>query len=281
MIPPIARRFVAGESAVSVLSRARELNDRGVGAICNRLGEHYDEPGPAEEDVRDYRRLLAEFDARGLRACVSAKPTQLGLGVDASTFRANAGRLGAAADEHDGFCWLDMEGPETTDATLDVFEELAREHPGRVGVCLQANLRRTEADVDRLADVPGWVRLVKGAYDPPEGAGYRGKEAVTESFEARLEQLVGAFDGTHQGVAVGTHDRRLIERARDLAAEADVDLQVQLLMGVREDLQAELADELDVWQYVPYGDRWAAYFSRRVAERKENALFAVRALLGR
>lgn len=281
MIPPIASRFVAGESAVSALERARSLNGRGIGAICNRLGEHYDDPAPAEADVREYCRLLAEFDSRELRACVSAKPTQLGLDVDGATFRANAMRVVAAAAAHDGFVWLDMEGPETTEATLDVFEEIAQENPGRTGVCLQANLRRTEGDIDRLSDVPGMVRLVKGAYDPPPGAGYRETEAVAEAYEARLEQLVRSFDGPDQGVAVGTHDRRLIERARALGAEHDVDIQVQLLMGVREDLQTELARELDVWQYVPYGGDWVAYFSRRLAERRENVRFALQALLGR
>ena len=281
MIPPIARRFVAGESAVSVLTRAGELNGRGIGAICNRLGEHYDDPADAEDDVADYRRLLAQFERRDLRACVSAKPTQLGLDVDEGVFRENASRLAGAAAETDGFAWLDMEGPGTTDATLDGFEALAGEYPGRVGVCLQANLRRTEADVERLAGVPGKVRLVKGAYDPPEGEGYRGRDAVDAAFEARLEQLFSAFDGPDQGVAVGSHDPRMVAKARDLGEAHDVDFEVQMLMGVREDDQTALAEELDVWQYVPYGDRWMAYFGRRVAERRENVLFALRALLGR
>ena len=292
MIPPIASRFVAGESAVSALSRARALNDRGIGAICNRLGEHYEAREPADEDVEAYRRLLAEFRSRGLRACVSAKPTQLGLGVSENVFRENLDQVVEAAGaeggrEEDGvgvggFVWLDMEGPETTRATLSAFEAVSRGNPGRVGVCLQANLSRTEADVERLADVPGKVRLVKGAYDPPTDGGFRGAEAVNAAYEARLEQLFSTRDGPDQGVAVGTHDPEMIDLARELADEhSGVAFEVQMLMGVREDAQERLAREVDVWQYVPYGDRWFDYFSRRVAERKENALFALRAVLGR
>jgi proline dehydrogenase len=305
MIPPIANRFVAGESAVSVLSRARELNDRGIGAICNRLGEHYATRAPADDDVDAYRRLLAEFRSRDLRACVSVKPTQLGLAVDESVFLENLERVVEAAARDDGadgggevdgvgevdgnrdadrggFVWIDMEGPGTTEATLSAFEDVSRANPGRVGVCLQANLARTEADVDRLADVPGTVRLVKGAYDPPAGEGVRGADAVNAAYEARLEQLFETRDGATQGVAAGTHDPRMIDLARGLVAEhPDVDFEVQMLMGVREEAQEELARELDVWQYVPYGDRWFDYFSRRVAERKENVLFALRAVLGR
>ncbi|HKJ58033.1 MAG TPA: proline dehydrogenase family protein [Halobacteriales archaeon] len=292
MIPPIAGRFVAGESAVSVLGRARELNGRGIGAICNRLGEHYDSRAPADEDVEAYRRLLAEFRSRGLRACVSVKPTQLGLAVDEGLFRENLERVVDAAlwkdDENgdgegggSGFVWIDMEGPGTTGATIDAFEVVSRANPGRVGVCLQANLDRTDADVDRLADVPGKVRLVKGAYDPPEGEGVRGADAVNAAYQARLEELFASRDGPDQAVAVGTHDPRMIELARSLGADYGTDFEVQMLMGVREDEQDRLARELDVWQYVPYGERWFAYFSRRVAERKENVLFALRAVLGR
>lgn len=281
MIPPIANRFVAGETALDVLARARELNDRGVGAICNRLGEHYDTPDAAADDRREYVRLLGEFAERGLRARVSAKPTQFGLAVDEDTFHANLDALVAAARDAGGFVWLDMEGPDTTEATVTAFEAVAGDHPGGVGVCLQANLDRTAADVERLAGVPGRVRLVKGAYDPPDGEGISGRAAVRLAYEARLRELCETRTGVHQGVAAATHDDVLIDLARSLAETHRVDLEVQMLMGVREDRQATLAGEVDLWQYVPYGDRWAAYFSRRVAERRENVLFAVRAILNR
>jgi proline dehydrogenase len=53
-----------------------------------------------------------------------------------------------------------------------------------------------------------------------------------------------------------------------------------MLMGVREDAQRELAaNGVPVYQYAPYGTRWLSYFYRRVMERKENALFALRAVV--
>jgi proline dehydrogenase len=52
-------------------------------------------------------------------------------------------------------------------------------------------------------------------------------------------------------------------------------------LGVREDRQRELSrDGVDVSQYVPYGTKWPSYFYRRVRERKENLLFAARAVIG-
>jgi proline dehydrogenase len=53
-------------------------------------------------------------------------------------------------------------------------------------------------------------------------------------------------------------------------------------MGVREAAQREFAaDGVPTYQYVPYGNKWFSYFYRRIRERKSNALFALRAVIGR
>jgi proline dehydrogenase len=278
MIPPIARRFVAGETTATAMERARTLDDDGVGAILNLLGEHYEERAPADEDARTYCELIAELAAAELDACVSVKPSQLGLDVGKGVFRENLERVVEAAADHGAFVWIDMEDHTTTDATLDAFETQVGTYPA-MGVCLQANLKRTAGDIERLADLPGKVRLVKGAYDEPPEVAYTDKARVNEAYREDLELAFRAFDG---GVAVGSHDPAMISLAADLHDEYGTDYEVQMLMGVREDAQRELAAEgVTVYQYVPFGDRWLSYFYRRIAERKENALFALRAVLGR
>ncbi|WP_159899108.1 proline dehydrogenase family protein [Salinirussus salinus] len=275
MLPPVARRFVAGEEPATALEHARQLNDRSVGAIVNLLGEHYGDRGPADADAAAYRRLVEDVASADLRARLSVKPTQLGLAADEAVFRENLGTVIEHADDRGVFVWVDMEGPETVEATLSAYEEHAR--AGRdVGVCLQANLARTPDDIDRLADAGGVVRLVKGAYDPPTGEGYSGVEQVDEAYEACLERLFR----THDRVAVASHDPAMLARAATLHEAHGTPYEVQMLMGVRTDVQYDLASRRDVWQYVPYGRRWLSYFSRRVTERWENAAFAARALLG-
>jgi len=278
MIPPIASRFVAGETPATALDRAAELNERDVGAILNLLGEHYDEAGPADEDAEAYLRLLDDLATAELRACISVKPSQIGLDAGLPVFEDNVERIVSAAAAQGTFVWLDMEDHEATDATLDAYERQVTEHDGGVGVCVQANLRRTREDLARLAPLPGKVRLVKGAYDEPESIAYTSKERVDRRYEADLEFMFQEFEG---GIAVGSHDPRMIDHAKQLHAEYGTDLEFQMLMGVREDAQTDLAHEYDVWQYVPYGGKWISYFSRRVTERKENLLFALRAVLGR
>jgi len=277
MLPPIASNFVAGETPAEALTHARECNDRGVGVILNLLGEHYDARADAAADRDAYLQLVADIAHEDLRACISVKPSQIGLDVDPEYFRTNLGKIVDYAAPRDVFVWVDMEDHTTTDETIDAFEPLAREH-GTVGLCLQANLQRTHEDLERLIDVPGKLRLVKGAYDEPAELSYKRKERVDAEYR---ELLRYAFEHRESGVAVGSHDPAMIEHAQKLHERHGADFEIQMLMGVRESAQFELGEDCTVWQYAPYGDRWLSYFYRRVMERKQNALFAARAVLGR
>jgi proline dehydrogenase len=255
---------------------ARKTNAEGVGVILNLLGEHYDERVLADADAAAYCRLVDDLVGTGLRVRLSVKPTQLGLDVGEDVFRENIARVVEHADEHDRFVWIDMEDHTTTDATLDAYERHARER-GNVGVCVQANLRRTRADLERLADLPGNVRLVRGAYDPPAELAYRENSRVDEVYRDCLSYM---FEHSEDGVAVGSHDPAMVELAAQLHDEYGTPYEIQMLMGVREGTQVELAADSEVWQYAPCGEKWFSYFYRRVLERTDNATFAIRAIVG-
>jgi proline dehydrogenase len=248
-----------------------------VGAIVNLLGEHYTDREDAEADTRVYLDLVRTLAGDSGRVCLSVKPSQVGLDVGETLFRQNMGRIVQAASDEGVFVWIDMENHETTDPTLDAFEDLTRAFDGNVGVCVQANLKRTKADLARLSRLPGKVRLVKGAYDEPAAIAHREKSRVNEAYREHLRFMFREFD---DGIAVGSHDPEMIELATRLHDEHGTGFEIQMLMGVREDAQRELAADHDVWQYVPFGDRWLSYFYRRMMERKENAVFAARAVLG-
>ncbi|MFC7228119.1 proline dehydrogenase family protein [Salinirubellus salinus] len=273
MIPPIASNFVAGEDPETAFDHVEECNRHGVKGILNLLGEHYHDREKADADADAYVDLLESLEASTLDACVSVKPSQIGLGVSDAAFEENLARI---VDSTEEFVWIDMEDHETTDVTLDAYERHAVETDGNVGVCVQANLKRTPDDLERLAELPGKVRLVKGAYDEPNDLAHKKKADVDEAYRECMAYAFREFEG---GVAVGSHDPAMIEYARDLHEEHGTDFEVQMLMGVREDAQYDLAEEYEVYQYIPYGSKWMQYFYRRVRERKENALFALRAVL--
>jgi len=273
MIPPIASNFVAGETPEAALDHVDRLNEDDVAGILNLLGEHYEKRANADADADEYVRLVELIEERGTDACVSVKPSQLGLDIGPDVFERNFERIVDAAE---CFVWIDMEDYTTTDTTLDVFEEYATATDGKVGVCIQANLKRTTEDLERLADLPGKVRLVKGAYDEPPEISIKGKDNVDAAYRENLEYMFREFDG---GIGVGSHDPAMIEHAQDLHEEFGTDYEVQMLMGVREEAQRKLAQDVPVYQYIPYGSKWLSYFYRRVRERKENLAFAARAVL--
>jgi proline dehydrogenase len=110
---------------------------------------------------------------------------------------------------------------------------------------------------------------------PPEVA-YREKARVNEAYRDCLAYM---FEQFADGVAVGSHDPAMVEYAAQLHAEYGTPYEIQMLMGVREETQVDLAANREVWQYAPYGEKWFSYFYRRVLERTDNATFAIRAIV--
>jgi proline dehydrogenase len=195
--------------------------------------------------------------------------------VSEATFRKHLNAVVERAAAADVFVWVDMEAHDTVGATLDAFETQARKHDGGVGVCVQANLRRTGEDLERLAELPGKVRLVKGAYNPPVAVAYQSRERIDEQAAEHLRYMFREFD---DGIALGSHDPALITLAADLHATYGTPYEIQMLMGVRTGAQRDLSQHHDLYQYVPYGQKWPAYLYRRMTERTENVTFALRAL---
>ena len=287
-LPPVARQFVAGETPAEALEHVRTLNGRDVGALVNLLGSHSDGRSQAEADAAVYRSLVDHVGNAKLDAGITLKPTQIGLDLGEPVFREHLFEIADRASERKIPIWLDMEEPWTVDPTLAAFEDLVVEYEKvdteyekvdteyeKVGVCVQANLKRTPGDLERLADVPGKVRLVKGgAYDVPASVGYREKPRIDRAYRESLRQAFEQFDG---GIAVASHDPEMIGLAKHLHDVYGTDFEFQMLMGVRPDAQFDLAERYEVRQYVPYGERWKQW----VLNRARNDLrFAARAVLG-
>ena len=279
MIPPVANRFVAGETPAEVLEYVRQLNAEGISAMINRLGSHYDNQpltdgeSRAQADLEEYQRLAHDISNAGLEAALSVKPTQLGLSDSEERFHRLFGELAETAAETDVFCWLDMEEHSTREPTLEAFVAASEKHGGGVGVCLQTDLTRTPEDVDRLADVPGKVRFVKGgSYGEPPSVAYTDQKRRDRAYREVLEQGFRQFG---DGIAVATHDPAMIDYAKELHQEYGTDFEFQMLMGVRPEAQRTLATTYPFWQYVPYGTRWKRWFINRA---KNNVPLATRAV---
>ena len=276
------RRFVAGREAGDALAVIAALDHGGLSTAVTCLGENVRAPADAERATAIYLSLLDAIGEGKLRTTPSLKLTHLGLDLDEWLCVMNLTRIVDRAREVGTRVWIDMESSRYTDRTLDLYARLRPAHP-HVGCVVQAYLRRTPADVERLVELGATVRLCKGAYHEPPALAYPDKRDVDTTY-ARLAERLLAADALARGVYPGfaTHDERLQRHVRRLAAERRIGperFEIQMLYGIRHDLHAPLRTAgVTLRVLVPFGEDWYGYFMRRLAERPANLLFLLRQL---
>jgi proline dehydrogenase len=279
----MARRFVAGETRQEALAAVQALNEQGLLATLDYLGENVTREAQAREATAEVLNLLAAIEDRALLSGVSIKLTQLGLDLGSAIAAGNLEWIVARAAEAGRFVRIDMESSAYVPVTLELFEALWSRYKN-VGVVIQSYLYRSAADVERLVDLGASVRLVKGAYDEAPEVAFADKSDTDANFLRLLERLF-SDEAQQSGVfpAIATHDTKLIDWAMEHARRRSMPLErfeFQMLYGIRTHLQRQLAAEgYRVRSYVPYGEQWYPYFMRRLAERPANMLFLARNLL--
>ena len=272
-----ARRFIAGETLEDALRTASELNAKGMKVVLNQLGEHVHEPAEAEASCAAYVRILNEIRRAGIDGLVTIKPTQLGLEFAPELCLDLACRIVAEAERLGNFVEMDMEHSAVCEATVRLFEQVRAKH-ANVGLAVQSYLRRTASDLERLKPSRPKIRLVKGAYQEPPEVAFPEKRQVDESYREIMRSLF------HEGFtpAIATHDEELLAEARSLAKDRGLPpsaWEVQMLLGVRRDLQEALVKEgVTMRVYVTFGTEWVPYFMRRLAERPANVGFVLKSV---
>ena len=270
-------QWVAGERMEDALLAARQTNARGMEAILNYLGERLQDRAQVEATAREYLRLLAAMESEGIRGAVSLKPTQFGLLIDRAFALSEVLPVLDAARAQGRVLWLDMEAADTTDDTIWLCERLLERYE-RVGICLQASLRRTREDVDRLIAAGARIRLVKGAYKEPPDIAHGSRSEIDSAYLKHLETLFARG----RDFSVASHDRRMIQRSLELARDRPAPFDFAMLQGVLDPLHAELVQKGQrVSEYISYGPKWLPYFGRRWRDRPRNAVTMARAFVNR
>lgn len=277
MTQGLVKRFIAGEDLETAIQITRQLNQEGFLVALDYLGEDTHRVEDAEQAACQYITLLERIAQSGVNSCISIKLTQLGLDLGYDIARKNLEKVLATAQSLNNFVWVDMESSKHTQPILDLFCELYPRYPNS-GTVLQSYLYRTPQDLERLINLGARVRLVKGAYAEPKEVAYPDKKSVDHQFKVQMELLLEKG----KEPAIATHDVRLINHAKRYAAELGLEksqYEFQLLYGISRELQKQLvAEGHRTLIYVPYGEQWYPYFSRRLAERPANLYFILRNL---
>ncbi len=276
------RRFMPGETLDAALDAAAPLEAAGIGTMYTRLGENLTSLDEADEVADHYIGVFDAIVARGYRGEVSVKPTQLGLDLDEERTLVHLTRLAEKAAETGSYLWIDMEGSDYVESTIRLYERVRADQP-KTGICLQAYLKRTPSDVERLRSLDPAIRLVKGAYDESETIAYRDKRQVDASYLSLAVDILKTGRGHQIRLGLGTHDVRLIEQIAEQVDPAGVPrdgFEVEMLYGIRSREQYRLAKAgYRVQTLIAYGEHWYPWYMRRLAERPANVAFAIRSLL--
>ena len=277
-----SKRYIAGSTRDDAFRVVRELRREGAMATLDILGEFTSSPDRADANSRDYVDLIRRIAADGLAETnVSVKLTALGLLLDEARCLEHMRSLMRAAAETNGFVRIDMEDSQCTDRTLTIYRALRKEFPGRVGVVLQARLRRTPNDVDAATTEPANFRLCKGIYLEPRAIAYTDAQLIRDNFTWALERM---FERKAY-VGIATHDEQLVFQALRLVRRfglAREQYEFQMLLGVEEELRRILLQAGHRMRvYVPFGEEWYAYSVRRLRESPQIAGYALKALLRR
>jgi proline dehydrogenase len=284
----MSNRFVAGEKLEDAIRVIYDLNQRGIQATLDHLGEHTTTPDESRRAVLDIIQALDAIQESGVRANVSIKLTQIGLSLDDNLCEENLNTIMERASALDNFIRIDMEDSPVTQVTLDLLMKMHQAGFKNVGIVIQSYLYRSEKDICDLVDTGISVRLCKGAYKEPAQVAYPKKSAVDLAYDHLSDILLHAAqkpdstrlraDGRFPPLpAFATHDERRIAHVKTRADEIGLPkdaLEFQMLYGIRRDLQENLAAEgYPVRIYVPYGLEWYPYFMRRLGERPANLWF--------
>ena len=278
--------YISGQTIEDALVESRKLNQGGIMVSVDLLGEYVKNLGEADIYKRQYIDLIKKFTAEKIDGHFSVKPSMFGLLLDQEVCYQNLYEIVDVADQCNTFIRIDMEDSECTTIELEIYRRLKLKFPARIGVVVQAYLRRTLDDVKNLMDLnlheaPLNFRLCKGIYIEEERIAYKGHQEIRDRYIEDLRFMLQ--NGIYVGIA--THDKYLIEKAYELIDQLNIPkekYEFQMLYGVTPLLRQSIVDRGHRMRvYVPYGKQWFTYSTRRLKENPNMVWYILKAMFVR
>jgi proline dehydrogenase len=274
-----SKKYIAGEGLEDAIGLVQSLNDKGIYATIDVLGEAIKNRDEAVYYKNKGLEVLDSIVKNNLKANLSIKPTQMGLGIDEEFALQQVTHLVNRAKEIENFIRIDMEDSPYTDSTIRLYKRL-REKYDNVGVVIQSYLKRSYNDVFLLNELNTNYRLCKGIYVEPAEIAYKGKQEIRDNFMKILELMLK--NSNYVGIA--THDEYLINKSYELINKQQVPknkFEFQMLLGVREDLRDKInSDGFKIRVYIPFGKDWYAYSVRRLKENPQVTMHIIKNVFG-
>jgi proline dehydrogenase len=278
-----SKKYISGETLSDAMRESEKLNKEGCSVTIDVLGEYITKLSEAEQYKRQYVNAIEQFSNSRIAGNFSLKPSMFGLLLDKEMCYANIREIVIAADHHNSFIRIDMEDSSCTDDEILLYRRLKAEFPRRVGLVLQAYMRRTSDDLKQMSafhstDAPLNFRLCKGIYVEDAAVAYKGYQEVRDHFLANLEFIL--LNGFFAGIA--THDTYLVEQSFLLIEKHKIpkeQYEFQMLYGVNSNLRRLIVQKgYPMRVYVPFGKQWFNYSTRRLKENPNMVWHIIKAI---
>ena len=268
---PFAKRFIAGINTNDSSVVFKNHLDQNFKVIANLVGENIQSAEKIETICETYAELLDRFSDSDFS--ISLKLSSIGLDHEYKSTMENLTKLVQLASINKQMIRLDMEDSKYTDQTIEVCKSIHNDYPGSIGITLQANLNRTERDLEDLKKNGISIRLVKGAYFENDQIAITDMNQIRQRFLEYSQLLIADSNVKH---SIATHDEPILNSI-SLNTEMK-NHRFEFLYGVRRDLQRRFNNSNEVGLYMPFGEEWVSYTYRRLKEFK-NIRFVAKNLI--
>lgn len=278
IVGQVAKRYIAGVKLADGVHAVQGLNQKTMMATMDLLGEDVNSEEETEAVRKGIFATLGAIKEYRLNSNVSIKSTQLGLKIDPDLAYRNIRAVLEEAKRLGNFVRIDMEDATTTEETLKLYRRLRADGFQNTGVVIQAYMRRSEADVRTLVKEKANIRLCKGIYNEPSNIAFKEPQEIRDNYVRLLNMIVEG--GSYVGIA--SHDDYLLDRALEIIQQKELTkdrYEFQMLLGVREKRRDQIVkDGHRLRVYVPYGEQWYAYSTRRLKENPHMAWYITKAI---
>jgi len=266
MVHPFAKTYVAGETIEKTVQVVNKMNELGYACTLDILGEHIQSPSKAEKITKDYCNLYEVINKETLNCNISIKLTHIGLELDQKLVENNLQKILRHAKSHNNFLRIDMENSPYTQRTIDLYQKNIHNYD-KMGIVLQAYLKRSLEDAQALS-APGFnTRICKGIYNEPSNIAFKESTEIQDNFFLITKEILSGKGFA----AIATHDIPLIDRIESWIEQNNISndrFEFQVLYGVPmgNRLKRLLSKGYTVRQYIPFGPDWFDYSLRRLKE---------------
>ena len=268
---PFAKRFIAGINTNDSSVVFKNHLDQNFKVIANLVGENIQSAEKIETICETYAELLDRFSDSDFS--ISLKLSSIGLDHEYKSTMENLTKLVQLASINKQMIRLDMEDSKYTDQTIEVCKSIHNDYPGSIGITLQANLNRTERDLEDLKRNGISIRLVKGAYFENDQIAITDMNQIRQRFLEYSQLLIADSNVKH---SIATHDEPILN---SISFNTEMkNHRFEFLYGVRRDLQRRFNNSNEVGLYMPFGEEWVSYTYRRLKEFK-NIRFVAKNLI--